>query len=174
MKSLTSASRSEVPRWDAGFHGLNALASPVSRAQNPRVTNDEAVEILEAHGLRASAQRVAVARHVLPATNHPTANAVWKKVTRHFPQISRATIYNTLAAFVEAGLLHKLSLDEGDAVYDPCTEPHHHFIDDRTGRITDIPWDALRVEGLEGLEGLEGIDVRDFQVVVRGRTGRTS
>ncbi len=145
---------------------MNTLASPLRSAQNVEVTNDEAVEILEAHGLRASAQRVAVARHVLSAKNHPTANAVWKKVTRHFPQISRATIYNTLAAFVEAGLLHKLSLDDGDAVYDPCIEPHHHFVDDRTGQITDIPWDALQVDGLEGLEG---IDVRDFQVVVRGR-----
>jgi Fur family iron response transcriptional regulator len=32
--------------------------------------------------------------------------------------------------------------------YDPNTTPHHHFYDVVTGRLTDIPADAVRVEAL--------------------------
>ena len=39
------------------------------------------------------------------------------------------------------------------------------FIDEATGTIHDLPWDALEVRGLDGLEGFE---VHDHQVVLRG------
>jgi Fur family iron response transcriptional regulator len=88
------------------------------------------------------------------------------RVRKRFPMISRATVYNTLNLFVEKGLLRSLVLAEGRVVYDPKVEPHHHFIDEHTGRISDLPWDALKVSNLEALDGIE---VREYQVVVRGR-----
>ncbi|MFT3913160.1 MAG: transcriptional repressor [Anaeromyxobacteraceae bacterium] len=80
--------------------------------------------------------------------------------------MSRATVYNTLNRFVREGILRTLVLAEGRVVFDPNVSPHHHFIDEATGRIHDIPWDALRVSRVEALEGL---DVREYQVVLRGR-----
>ena len=59
-----------------------------------------------------------------------------------------------------------LILAEGSVVFDPKVEPHHHFVDDETGAIHDIPWSALRVGKVDELEG---VDVRDYMVVVRGR-----
>ena len=55
---------------------------------------------------------------------------------------------------MEKGLLRQLVLAEGRTVFDPRLEPHHHFIDDETGRIEDVPWDAVRVGEVKGLEGL--------------------
>ena len=83
--------------------------------------------------------------------------------------ISRATVYNTLNLFVRKGLLRELQLAEGRVVFDPNMGPHHHFIDEATGRIHDVPWDALEVRRVEGLRGL---DVREYQVVLRGRKAR--
>lgn len=121
---------------------------------------------LERAGLRPSAQRVAIASYVLETEDHPSADEVWSRVQVDFPMVSRATVYNTLQALREAGLVRQLVLAEGSVVYDPKTEPHHHFVDDETGLIQDIPWGAIAVGKVDGLDGFE---VREYSVVVRGR-----
>ena len=129
---------------------------------------DEA-SILKDHGINPSAQRVAVARYVLHTDEHPSADEVWTRVKRRFPHLSRATVYNTLHLFVEKGLLRQFALTEGSVVYDPKTDEHHHFIDDETGRIHDVPWDAVEVSNVEKLDGYE---VREYQVVMHGKRTR--
>jgi Fe2+ or Zn2+ uptake regulation protein len=121
-------------------------------------------------GLRPSAQRVAIAAYVLSTHDHPTADQVWSRVRADFPMVSRATVYNTLQAFRDAGLLRQLVLAEGSVVFDPEVQPHHHFVDDETGAIHDIPWSSLRVGKVDELEG---VDVRDYMVVVRGKRKTT-
>ncbi|MBL9077445.1 MAG: transcriptional repressor [Planctomycetes bacterium] len=123
-------------------------------------------EQLEKAGIRPSAQRVAIAGYVLSTADHPSADEVWQRVKTDFPMVSRATVYNTLQLFTEHGLLRQLVLAEGCVVFDPKVEPHHHFVDDATGAIEDIPWAALRVAKVDDLEG---VDVREYMVVVRGR-----
>lgn len=123
---------------------------------------------LRMHGIQPSAQRLAVAEYVLRTSDHPSADRVWAKVREHLPMLSRATVYNTLNLFVAKGLLRQLVLAEGKVVFDPKVDRHHHFVDERTGRIHDIPWEALEVRNLETLDGFE---VKEYQVVVRGRKG---
>ena len=124
-------------------------------------------QVLREHGIHPPSQRVAVAEYVLDTTEHPSADLVWARVKDRLPVISRATVYNTLNLFVEKGLVRTYSLTEGAQVFDPKTEPHHHFVDEATGEIHDVPWEALSVVGVADLEGLE---VSDFQVVLRGRS----
>jgi Fur family transcriptional regulator, iron response regulator len=123
-------------------------------------------QALRDHGIQPSAQRVAVADYVLRTDEHPSADQVFGKVRRTFPMLSRATVYNTLNLFVEKGLLRELVLSEGCVVFDPKTDAHHHFIDEATGRIHDIPWQAVKVTKIDRLEGY---DVSEYQVVIRGR-----
>ena len=130
------------------------------------VSHQELIERLERAGIRPSAQRVAIAAYVLSTEDHPSADVVWSRVKAEFPMVSRATVYNTLQLFREHGLVQQLVLAEGSVVFDPKVEPHHHFVDDETGAIHDIPWTALRVGKVDELEG---VDVRDYMVVVRGR-----
>jgi Fe2+ or Zn2+ uptake regulation protein len=122
-------------------------------------------EALRDHGIQPSAQRVAVAEYVLSTDEHPSADRVLEKVAARFPMLSRATVYNTLNLFVRRGLLRELVLAEGKIVFDPKVEPHHHFIDDETGAIHDVPWSALRVYRVDGLRDYQ---VREYQVVLRG------
>jgi len=124
------------------------------------------LQALKSHGIQPTAQRLAVARFVLGAKSHPTADEVWDKVRAKNPTLSRATVYNTLNLFVEKGLLCTQALREGALVFDSCVSPHHHFIDEKTGAIHDVPWEAVKVTGEDSLAGYE---VRDYQVVMRGR-----
>lgn len=128
--------------------------------------HQELIDRLERAGVRPSAQRVAIAAYVLTTADHPTADRVWQVVKAEFPMVSRATVYNTLQTFREHGLVQQLVLAEGSVVFDPKVEPHHHFVDDETGVILDIPWHQLRVGKVDELQGVE---VRDYMVVVRGR-----
>ena len=130
--------------------------------------NTDLGEQLRRHGIQPSAQRMAVAEYVLATDEHPSADQVWARVQAAFPMISRATVYNTLNLFVRQGLLRQLVLAEGKVVFDPHLAPHHHFIDDATGSIHDVPWDAVEVRNVENLKG---VDVREYQVVMRGRRG---
>ena len=121
---------------------------------------------LRRHGIQPSAQRVAVAQYVLHTDSHPSADEVWQRVRRRFPMLSRATVYNTLGLFVRKGLLRQFVRTEGRLVYDPNVGDHHHFIDEATGAIHDVPWEAVQVSDVRRLQGF---DVREYQVVMRGR-----
>jgi Fe2+ or Zn2+ uptake regulation protein len=129
----------------------------------------ETLLALTEHGIQPSAQRVAVADYVLYTTDHPSADQVWAEVKRSFPMLSRATVYNTLNLFTEKGLLRELVLAEGKVVFDPKLDPHHHFLDEETGEIVDVPWSALDVRRVHNLSGF---DVREYQVVMRGKKTR--
>ncbi len=127
---------------------------------------DDIYGLLRSAGVQPTPQRVAVARYVLGATSHPTADEVLARARRECPTLSRATVYNTLARLAERGLVRPQTIREGVVVFDPHTERHHHFLDESTGKIYDVPWDALSVSGQRSLPGY---DVRDYQVVMRGR-----
>ena len=126
----------------------------------------DVVTALESKGIQPSAQRVAVAKVVLHTDRHPSAEEVHRAVKARAPGISRATIYNTLNLFVAKGLLRALTLEGGRVVYDPMMARHHHFIDEETGAIHDLPWEAFHVERRAELSQF---DIRELEVVVRGR-----
>lgn len=129
-------------------------------------------ELLEGSGIQPSAQRVAVAEYVLRTTDHPSADLAWAKVRAGFPFVSRATVYNTLNLFVDKGLLRALVIAEGRVVFDPNVEPHHHFVDEETGEIHDVPWAAVSIGRIEPPRDFE---LREYQVIMRGkRRGRAA
>lgn len=125
---------------------------------------------LRENGIQPSAQRVAVAAYVLHTHEHPSAELVFKRVRAQFPWISRATVYNTLNLFVEKGLLQRLTIAEDSVVFDSITETHHHFIDEETGAIHDVPWERVKVCNLDSLHDY---DIRQYQVVMHGKLKET-
>jgi Fe2+ or Zn2+ uptake regulation protein len=127
------------------------------------------IALLRSVGLQPTPQRLAVARYVLGTTSHPTADQVLVKARQDCPTMSRATVYNTLARLAERGLVRPQTIREGVVVFDARTEKHHHFIDDATGKIYDVPWEALSVTGEKALGEY---DIREYQVVMRGRRRR--
>jgi Fur family transcriptional regulator, iron response regulator len=126
----------------------------------------DVAQILREHGIQPSAQRLAVASYILDTDEHPSAEEVLRRAQANLPMISRATVYNTLNLFVDKGLIRELVLAEGKSVFDCNLEKHHHFIDEATGAIHDIPWDAVRVSRVDRLAGYE---IKEYMVVLRGR-----
>ncbi len=127
------------------------------------------VDRLKGRGIIPSAHRVAIGDYVLRTIEHPSADQVWERVKTSFPVLSRATVYNTLNLFVRKGLLQELILAEGKVVFDPNVADHHHLVEEDSGIIYDIPWDAVQVSGLDTLTDLE---IDSYQVVARGRKRR--
>lgn len=105
-------------------------------------------------GLRVTPQRRAVWSTFGKEENgHLTADEVFDRARRGLPELSRATVYNALAAFVEAGLLRAVE-SRGAVLYDPNTDPaHHHFRCRGCDRLYDVHVDGiedLRVSGTRG------------------------
>jgi len=127
---------------------------------------EDLIGLLRGAGVQPTPQRLAVARYVLATTSHPTADEVLEHARRECPTLSRATVYNTLTRLTEKRLVKSQSIKEGVVVFDARVEKHHHFIDEETGEIHDVPWDALVVSGKEKLKGFQ---IKEYQVVMRGR-----
>ena len=115
---------------------------------------------LRRQGIQPTPQRLAVAACVLDSPQHPSADEVFARVQALCPTIARATVYNTLHLFVAKGLLQEHLLREGSVVFDPHVAPHHHLIDDETGEIIDIPWDAVQVAGWRTWTGTKCANTR--------------
>ena len=131
-----------------------------------RFTTSDLATVLNARGIRSSAQRLAIAQYILCTGEHPSADKVWAKVKEAFPSVSRASVYNTLNLFVAKGLIRRLVLSGGGVVFDANVADHHHFIDQHSGRIHDVPREAV---GVSGIDNLKDFDVREYHVVMRGR-----
>jgi Fe2+ or Zn2+ uptake regulation protein len=126
----------------------------------------DAISILRQCDIQPTPQRIAVVEYVLRSKTHPSADEVLSYARKKCPTVSRATVYNTLNLLVEKGLLGMQTIKEGAVVFDPNIEKHHHFVDNETGDIYDIPWDQLEVKGKEKLKDFE---IVEFQVIMRGR-----
>lgn len=117
---------------------------------------------LKTASIQPTLQRLAVARVLLPAPVHMTAEQVMDAARGLLPSISRATVYAMLQLFVRHGLVKELPIDGAATVYDSNTEPHHHLYDVDTGEVADLPLDALQVSGVaQALGGMPraGVDV---------------
>jgi Fur family peroxide stress response transcriptional regulator len=88
-------------------------------------------------GLKITSQREAIVQEFASDLTHPTAQELYLRLKPAFPQMSFATVYNTLDALAGAGLSGTLRLGNA-ARFDPNTTPHHHVVCDRCGAIGDV------------------------------------
>lgn len=108
-------------------------------------------DALEDGGHRFTTQRAAVYRALGASTSHPTADEIFTSVRNRIPDISLATVYKALEAFVSCGLAMKLTGGEGPARYDSRTDRHHHVRCLSCGRVADVEGTGL-AEELEALK----------------------
>lgn len=111
-------------------------------------------ELLTAHGVRPTQQRLAVYAYLLEHYTHPSAEMVYTDLVKSYPTFSRTTVYNSLHTLVEAGLVRELALGGEERRYDGGMSLHGHFRCARCGQIQDVSLDADAVARLQP-EGLE-------------------
>ena len=71
-------------------------------------------------GLRPTRQRLALATVLVGDGNdrHVTAESLHEAVQSHGDSVSLATVYNTLKAFCEAGLMQEVTVDGSKSYFD--------------------------------------------------------
>ncbi|HEY9784612.1 MAG TPA: Fur family transcriptional regulator [Candidatus Obscuribacterales bacterium] len=102
-------------------------------------------ELLNRHGVKPTPQRAVITEYLMSTHSHPTADEVFQAVKNRLPvPLSRATVYNTLNALVEAGVIQEVTTEAGRVRYDANMSEHHHFVDIETGNVLDIPAEQIR------------------------------
>lgn len=93
----------------------------------------------EAKGLRLTGQRRVIAQILETAEDHPDVEALHARAAALDPGISIATVYRTVKAFEEVGLLERREFGDGRARWEDADREHHdHLIDVATGEVIEF------------------------------------
>ena len=97
------------------------------------------LERLRWRGWRMTSQRRVVAEVLDGEHVHLTADEVHARATQRLPEISRATVYNTLGELVSLGEVIEVSTDGRAKRYDPnAHHPHQHLVCSDCGTVRDV------------------------------------
>ena len=89
-------------------------------------------------GLKLTPQRLAILHYLEGNTEHPSADDIFRTVSKKYPTMSLATVYNTLEALRQRGHLRELTIDPSKKRFDPNPKAHNHLICVRCKKTVDI------------------------------------
>ena len=120
-------------------------------------------------GLRPTRQRAALADLLVGdgKNRHVTAESLFAAAQETGQAVSLATVYNTLRAFCDAGLMQEITVDGSKSYFDTNMHDHPHFYWEDTGELTDAPADQLEITRLPELP--RGAELAKVDVVIRLR-----
>jgi Fur family ferric uptake transcriptional regulator len=97
---------------------------------------------------------------------HLTAEAVHSRAQARLPEISLATVYNTLNELVTMGQVLEVPVGAGAKRYDPNAHlQHQHLVCTRCGELRDVlPEGGLALDH----KGSHGYEITGVQVVFQG------
>ncbi|MCB0914585.1 MAG: transcriptional repressor [Actinobacteria bacterium] len=126
------------------------------------------IDLLRAHGLQVTAQRLAVIRAV---SEHPhaTAEEVAASVRSEIGAISRQSVYDALGVLVERGLVRRIQPIGSAARYeDRVGDNHHHLICRLCGQVVDVDCAVGDAPCLDPIDG-QGFEIDEAEVAYWGR-----
>ncbi|MFC9221259.1 Fur family transcriptional regulator [Streptomyces hygroscopicus] len=126
------------------------------------------LERLRGRGWRLTAQRRVVAEVLDGDHVHYTADEVHALAAERLPEISRATVYNTLGELVSLGEVIEVSTDGRAKRYDPnAHRAHQHLVCGRCGTIRDVHPSGDPLADLPAQERF-GFSISTVEVTYRG------
>ncbi len=130
---------------------------------------DRGTRWLSGAGLRPTRQRLSLAALLVGdgKNRHVTAESLFDAVRGAGEKVSLATVYNTLRAFCDAGLMREVMVDGSKSYFDTRIDDHPHFFWEDSATLTDAPADQLEIARLP--EAPEGAEVAKVDVVIRLR-----
>ena len=142
------------------------------QAQDDAIMTTEAVRVtdwLARGGLRPTRQRLALARLLVGdgQDRHVTAESLFALTGGVGEKVSLATVYNTLRAFCEAGLVNEVVVDGARSYFDTRVENHPHFYWEDTHALTDAPAEEVTIAALPAAP--LGTEIARVDVVIRLR-----
>lgn len=120
-------------------------------------------------GLRPTRQRVALASLLVGdgENRHVTAESLYAAAREAGEGVSLATVYNTLRAFCEAGLMQEITVDGARSYFDTRMDDHPHFFWEDNSELTDAPAEELEISRLPTAPA--GAEIARVDVVIRLR-----
>lgn len=87
---------------------------------------------------RRSRQRDRILEILERSRTHPTANWIYDRLRREFPDLSMGTVYRNLGMLVEQGLVNRIDFGSTFDRYEARILPHYHFICESCGSVSDL------------------------------------
>ena len=116
-------------------------------AEDRAASRERAAGWLARGALRPTRQRLALAELLVGDGHdrHVTAESLHEAALACGAPVSLATVYNTLRAFCEVGLLAEVTVDGSRSYFDTRVDDHPHYYWEEDGRLTDAPRGAVRL-----------------------------
>ena len=124
---------------------------------------------LSGAGLRPTRQRMTLASLLVGDGNdrHVTAESLFDAASAAGEKVSLATVYNTLRAFCDVGLIREITVDGAKSYFDTNISDHPHFYWEDTALLTDAPSDQLVFAQVPNVP--DGAEIASVDVVIRLR-----
>ena len=131
--------------------------------------NQRGTDWLAGAGLRPTRQRLTLAELLVGdgQNRHVTAESLFDAASAAGEKVSLATVYNTLRAFCDAGLMREITVDGSKSYFDTNMTDHPHFYWEDTAKLTDAPLDQLEIRRLP--QAPAGAEIASVDVVIRLR-----
>lgn len=120
-------------------------------------------------GLRPTRQRLCLAALLIGDghNRHVTAEGLFAAALDCGEKVSLATVYNTLRAFCDAGIMHEITVDASRSYFDTRIDDHPHFFWEEENRLSDAPAEDLEL--LRVPAPPEGAAISRVDVIIRIR-----
>lgn len=135
-------------------------------------------EALQKRGMRVTPQRVHVWRVLVESGGHFTAEEIWERAGARLPGLELSTVYRTLEALGNAGLVSESRMPEGPRVFEAKdfearASSHPHLVCEGCGGISHPKSeDVGRWMAEIFTEASNGFEVRSIHVAARGLCGK--
>jgi len=96
------------------------------------------VELLKKNSMKVTPQRLAILKYLDENRTHPTVDEIYSKLKKKNPSLSKTTVYNSLEALKEHGIIQCINISGSESRYDFRNDMHHHFLCRECGNIIDI------------------------------------
>lgn len=107
-------------------------------SNNLPTTYDQLLQTLREAGLRVTTQRRLICQYLATTQSHPTAAALYQELSASHPELSLATVYNTLNVLSSLGALVQLDLGDEHTHYETNLAPHVNLICRRCRQVIDV------------------------------------
>jgi len=134
-----------------------------------RTQSAEFAQSLRDAGLRVTQQRMIVLSVLMESGDHPTADELFARTKEIDGSVSFATVYRTLSALEEAGLVRKLNFEQDPARFEitPAAE-HDHLVDVESGEVIEVSSEEINRLRQAQLEKM-GYEIISQSTLIRAR-----
>ncbi|MCF6270420.1 MAG: transcriptional repressor [Melioribacteraceae bacterium] len=124
----------------------------------------EITKLLQEAGVSPSIQRIKILQFISVNEKHSSVDKIYQDLVSEIPTLSKTTVYNTLALFVEKKIINSITIDNTEILYEQSQKPHAHFQCNVCNNVIDIDLSS----SLYGIKKIENHKVEKVNIHLRG------